>query len=264
MKFCSIASGSSGNCTFVGTEDTRVLIDVGISKKRIEEGLLGIDESPLNIDYILITHEHIDHVKGLGVMSRKYHIPILATKETIQAILSMDSLGKLDEALFLPITPEVEFPLKNLSVKPVKISHDAANPVCYTISDKQHKVGIATDLGTYDERILRNLSDCEALLLEANHDVSMLEVGPYPYYLKQRILGERGHLSNDSSGQLLKQLLHPELKAVFLGHLSKENNYPDLAYQTVWNELQNAGSQIEAVPRIIVANRDCPSEPVVI
>lgn len=233
MRLCSIASGSSGNCIYVGSDATHLLVDVGVSGKRTELGLNSLGLSAAELDGILITHEHADHISGLGVLSRKYGIPVYATRGTIEEMKSSRSLGKVDESLFHPIKAEEKFSIKDLIVDPMKISHDAAEPVAYRIRHGKKKVGIATDLGLFDDYIVESLKDMDALLLEANHDVNMLQVGPYPYYLKQRILGDRGHLSNENCGRLLSRLLHDKLQAIVLGHLSQENNLPELAYETV-------------------------------
>ncbi len=233
MRICSIASGSSGNCIYVGSDATHLLVDVGISGKRTEAGLKELDLSMRDIDGVFITHEHADHVAGLGVLGRKYNMPIYATKGTIEAIKRNSSLGEIPEELFMLVSADEKIIIKDLVCNPMKISHDAAEPVAYRISHGKKKVGIITDLGTYDDYTVESLKGMDALLLEANHDVNMLQVGPYPYHLKKRILGERGHLSNEMAGQLLCSLLHEKLQAVILGHLSKENNLPELAYEAV-------------------------------
>ena len=233
MRICSIASGSSGNCIYVGSDATHLLVDVGISGKRTEAGLKELDLSMRDIDGVFITHEHADHVAGLGVLGRKYNMPIYATKGTIEAIKRNSSLGEIPEELFMLVSADEKIIIKDLVCNPMKISHDAAEPVAYRISHGKKKVGIITDLGIYDDYTVESLKGMDALLLEANHDVNMLQVGPYPYHLKKRILGERGHLSNEMAGQLLCSLLHEKLQAVILGHLSKENNLPELAYEAV-------------------------------
>ena len=260
MELCSIASGSSGNCIYVGTQDTHLLVDSGISGKKIEGGLNAIGRSCRDIDGILITHEHSDHVCGLGVISRKYHIPIYATEGTINALKGYKSLGKIEEDLFVPIEADEPFLIKDLTVNPMKISHDAAQPVAYRFKHGRKKAAIATDMGTYNDYTIECLKGMDALFLEANHDINMVQVGPYPYSLKQRILGDHGHLSNEHSGKLLGLIAHDHLQSVVLGHLSKENNMPQLAYETVRVELlmgKNAytGSEFP----ISVAKRDTVS-----
>lgn len=240
MRLCSLASGSSGNCIYVGSDTTHLLVDVGVSMKKTEAALNTIDLTLKDIDGILITHEHSDHIGGLGVIARKYNIPMYASVGTIAAIQKMSSLGKVDHELFVPINKDERFVLKDVTVNPMKISHDAAQPLAYRFYHGNKKVAVVTDLGTYNDYTVECLRGMNALLLEANHDVNMLQVGPYPYYLKQRILGERGHLSNELTGRLLSELMHDDLKAVVLGHLSKENNLAELAYETVRTEVTMA------------------------
>ncbi|MCI8281225.1 MAG: MBL fold metallo-hydrolase [Lachnospiraceae bacterium] len=261
MKLCSIASGSSGNCIYVGSQNTHLIVDAGISGRRIEEGLNEIGLTTREMDGILITHEHSDHVSGLGVLARKHGIPIYATKGTIQAILGMKTLGKMDEGLFREIEADREFSLGDVEISPVAISHDAAQPVSYILRQKDKSIGIITDLGKYDQYIIERFQGLNVLLLEANHDIHMLQVGNYPYYLKQRILGDRGHLSNELSGQLLGQLLHDRFKTVLLGHLSKENNYEKLAYETVRLEVAMGDNPYKGDDfPIYVAKRDSVSQ----
>ena len=261
MRLCSIASGSSGNCIYVGSNHTHLLVDTGISKKRIEEGLKELEIKGEELDGILITHEHADHIQGLGVFSRKYEIPIYGTPGTIRGIRDYKNLGKMPEGLFHEIQVDKDFKLGDIDVHPFAISHDAAQPVGYRVECGDHSVGIATDLGKYNEYIIENLQNLDALLLEANHDIRMLQVGKYPYYLKQRILGDRGHLSNENAGRLLCRLLHDNMKAIFLGHLSRENNYEELAYETVCSEVTLGDNPYKSRDfKIQVAKRDCISE----
>ena len=257
MELCSIASGSSGNCIYVGTDATHLLVDVGISGKKTEAGLNSIGQSLKNIDGILVTHEHSDHICGLGVLSRKYHIPIFSTRGTIDAIKRSSSVGKIEEELFVPIKADENFRIKDITIEPMHTSHDAADPVAYRMRYENKKIAIATDLGTYNEYTVECLKGMDFLFLEANHDVKMLQVGPYPYQLKRRILGDRGHLSNELSGQLLKRIAHEKLQGVVLGHLSKDNNIPELAYEAVRVELA-MGSEVynEVQFPITVAKRD--------
>ena len=233
MELCSIASGSSGNCICVGTDSSHVLVDAGISGKRIENGLNSIGLKTCEMEGILVTHEHMDHIAGLGVLARRYGLPIYGTKGTLDAVASSGTVGKIDPELFHAIVPEEEFEIGDMLVHPISVSHDAADPVAYILKKENKKIGVITDLGMYDESLIAKLQDMDVLLLEANHDVHMLQTGKYPYPLKQRILSDRGHLSNELSGQLLGRLLHDKFQAVLLGHLSQENNYEKLAYETV-------------------------------
>ena len=260
MDFFSVASGSSGNCICLGSDQCHVMIDAGISGKRIEEGMNTYDYTTSDMDGVLITHEHSDHIQGLGVVARKYGLPIYATKGTADAILQSSSVGKIDPSLFHVIEAGKTFFIGNLAICPMSISHDAAAPVAYLVSDGRHRVGIVTDLGYYDADIVSHMEGLDALLLEANHDIHMLQVGAYPYPLKQRILGERGHLSNETSGQLLGQILHDGMQHILLGHLSKENNYDELAYETVRLEISLGDNPYRGNDfPIEVAKRDRPS-----
>ena len=240
MRLCSIASGSSGNCIYVGSDNTHLLVDVGISGKRVEQGLNSLELTGKDIDGILITHEHSDHIKGLGVIARKHQIPVYATGGTLEALSEMN-LGKIPEGIFHEIHEDEPFEIRDLTVNPFMIPHDAA------------------------QYIVNHLQNLDALLLEANHDIRMLQVGKYPYYLKQRILGDRGHLSNENAGRLLCRLLHDNMKAIFLGHLSRENNYEELAYETVCSEVTLGDNPYKSRDfKIQVAKRDCISEAITV
>ena len=232
MRLVSIASGSSGNCIYVGSDQSHILVDAGISNKRIEQGLNDIGLKGAELDGVVITHEHSDHIKGLGVLARKHHVPIYGTEETLKEIAANTRLGEYPKELLHPILPDVDFQIGDL-------------------------VAVATDMGHYDQYVIDHLKDLDALLLEANHDVNMLETGPYPYYLKRRILGDHGHLSNENAGRLLNYILNDKLKYVLLGHLSKENNYEALAYETVRFEIDQGDTPYKAKDfPIEVAKRD--------
>lgn len=260
MRISTVASGSSGNCIYVGSDNTHILIDAGISKKRIETGLKSNDVDINDVQGIFITHEHIDHINGLGVVSRKYNIPIYATDLTIDAIKSNSKLGAIDEDLFCEIKADETFEIGDLLVKPFEISHDAVKPVAYRVECEDKAVAVATDMGKFDDYIISNLSDLDALVIEANHDVRMLLAGAYPYYLKQRILGDKGHLSNETSAKLIDRILNDKLKYIMLGHLSKENNYEELAYETVKAEIMMSESKYKPGDfDIQVAKRDVNS-----
>lgn len=261
MRFVSIASGSSGNCIYAGTDDTHILVDAGISNKRIQQGLNEIGVSGNDLSGILITHEHSDHVKGLGVLARKYEVPIYGTEETLEKISKLSSLGSYPAHLCRPIQPDVEFCIGDMKFMPFHIDHDAADPVGYRIHSGRKTVAVATDMGHFDKYIIRHLQGLDAILLESNHDVNMLQTGPYPYYLKRRILGEHGHLSNETAGRLLNYIVHDGLKSIVLGHLSKENNYAELAYETVKLEITMGDNPYKGTDfSITVARRDEMSE----
>ncbi len=261
MRLVSIASGSSGNCIYIGSDSSHILVDAGISNKRIEQGLneIGLKGSELN--GIVITHEHSDHVKGLGVLARKHGVPIYGTRETLEEIEGMKSLGSYSRDLLHPIEPDVEFSIGDLQIQPFSVDHDAANPVAYRVQCGRSSAAVATDMGHFDQYIIDHLQNLDALLLESNHDVNMLQTGPYPYYLKRRILGNHGHLSNENAGRLLNHILHDNLKHILLGHLSKENNYEALAYETVRLEINQGECPYRASDfSIEVAKRDQMSQ----
>lgn len=231
MRFCSLTSGSSGNSIYVGDEKTDILVDCGASGKYIKEALdsigVGLPKA------IVITHEHNDHISGLGVLQRRYNIPMYMTSETLRCIRDDTKLGKLDTDLLFEIKKDKIFNLGTLELLPFGIKHDAVDPVGFRIRSKDKTVAVATDMGCYDEYTVDNLRGLDAVLLEANHDERLLEYGSYTYDLKERIRSGFGHLSNSDSGRLLCEIASEKLKSVFLGHLSGENNYPEMARLTV-------------------------------
>ena len=253
MRMVSIASGSSGNCIYIGSDSTHLLVDAGISNKRIQQGLNEIGLTGNDVNGILITHEHSDHIKGLGVMLRRYGLPVFATAKTIDAVLDSRYIGKVDKDLFHPIEADHPFQLDDITVEASHVWHDAADPVCYSFYSEGFKASIATDLGDYDEYLVEKIRDSHILFVEANHDVNMLQVGSYPYYLKRRILGDHGHLSNERCAQLIEDTVTEKTQKVYLGHLSKENNFAELAYETVKVALTEPDFLME------VAKRDCIS-----
>lgn len=261
MRLLSIASGSSGNCIYVGDDTTHILIDAGISGKRIEAGLNSAGISGKDLDAVFVTHEHADHIGGLGVLARKFDVPIYSTRGTIAGISMSKSVGDIDGQLFQTIRRNENISVGSLMIQAVPVSHDAAEPVCYKVSNGAASVAVATDMGYYTEEIVEKLRGLDAILLEANHDVNMVQVGPYPYYLKQRILGKKGHLSNESAGRLLSEILHDDMKHIFLGHLSRENNLPQLAHEAVRLEITMGENPYQASDfDIRVAQRSEPSE----
>ena len=220
MRLCSIASGSSGNCIYVGSEATHLLVDVGISGKKAEAGLNSLGLTGRDLDGILVTHEHMDHVAGLGVMARKYEVPIYATTGTLEEIQKMGNLGKIDPALFREVKEDVKLTIKDLTVNPMKISHDAAQPVGYRIAygDKKGR-NLYGFLGVYNDYTVECLKGMDALL-EGIMMWKMLQVGPYPYYLKQRILGKEDTFPMKIPASCFVEF-YDKLQAIVLGHLSK-------------------------------------------
>lgn len=235
MKICSIASGSSGNCIYVETGKTKLLIDAGLSGKRVVSGLHNIGVEGKDLDGILVTHDHNDHVKGVGILSRKFDIPIFANTGTWGEI--ENKVGKLKEENIKVFENNRDFQIKDFLIESFSTPHDANDSVGFSLYGENKKMSIATDLGYLDNRILCQIYGSDMVILEANHDEEMLKVGSYPWFLKKRILGDKGHLSNEGAGNALVKLVEKGLKKVLLAHLSRENNFPELAYQTVYNTL---------------------------
>ncbi|NLU07235.1 MBL fold metallo-hydrolase [uncultured Clostridium sp.] len=257
MIFCSLYSGSSGNSIFLASHHTKILVDAGLSGKSIEKGLTRIGYKANEIDAILVTHEHIDHIKGVGVLSRKYNIPIYANFLTWKAM--MKSIGKIKENNIRVITKNT-ININDMDITGFSISHDAVDPYGYAIDCHNKRACIATDLGFIPEETKSILKNSDVILLESNHDVEMLKFGPYPYELKRRILGKKGHLSNDDCGKAILDILNSsKFKRIVLGHLSKINNYPELAYQTVAATLSTAGVKLNVDVNVSTAKRNEPS-----
>ncbi len=230
IKFCSLFSGSSGNCIFIGTDNTKILIDAGVSGAKIATALQEIGENPQDLSAIFVTHEHSDHVASVGILSRRFNLPIYATEKTWQAMGK--GPGKIipENKRILRAGDSVE--LSDLKIKSFSVSHDAADPVAYTFTRGDRKISVATDMGFVSDQVRENVTGSDLILLESNHDVGMLKAGPYPYPLKQRILGQQGHLSNVAAADFLVELALAGTQRIFLGHLSQENNTPECAYET--------------------------------
>lgn len=236
MEFCSIFSGSSGNCLYVASDRTKILVDAGLSGKKIQEGLNEIGINPCEIDAIVITHEHDDHIKSAGILSRRFNIPIYANTNTWEAMI--DKLGEIKRENIKIFDDYNSFEIGDVFVIPYEIPHDAVKPCGYSFTNGKVKISIATDIGYASDTVKENIKDSDLILLESNHDVEMLKVGPYPYPLKLRILGDKGHLSNEAAGDTIVDILNSKIKKIILGHLSKTNNYPQLALRTVLSILE--------------------------
>ena len=263
MKFCSLYSGSSGNSIFIASEKSKVLIDAGLPGKKIEEALCNIGENAKDLNGIFVTHEHSDHIKGIGVLSRKYDIPIFANADTWSAMEK--SIGKIKEHNIKIMDRRSTIYINDLDIISFNIPHDAVAPVGYTLHCNGKKVSVTTDFGIYTEEIRDNIKDSEVILLESNHDVNMLKFGPYPYVLKRRILSEVGHLSNDDCGKAIVDLIkYKSNKKIILGHLSGTNNHPDLAFETVMATLRENNIKQNEDIELSMANRHCPSELIVV
>lgn len=258
MDICSIASGSSGNCVYVSAGNTKLLVDAGISGKRIIDGLASINVDVSELNGILVTHEHIDHIQGVPVLAKKYNLDIYGTQKTLKFIYDT-AKGKLGTGELKPVKADEEFVIGDMTIHPFATSHDALDPVCYRIEGEGKSVAMATDLGYYNDYIVNNLMGLDGIYIESNHDKNILMVGHYPYNLKIRIAGEKGHLSNDDAAELLKAIASDKLKFAILAHLSKENNYAELAYETVKAKL-SCGCSLADDFELTVAYRDIPSD----
>lgn len=254
IKFCSLYSGSSGNSIFIGVGKTKILIDAGLSGIKITKALSLIDESPGELSAILITHDHIDHVKGAGILSRKYNIPIYANEGTWESMKNLIGPVALENIRVFYTGTTLD--IGRLAIKSFPIPHDAAEPVGFNFFAENKKVTVATDIGHINRELIENLENSELILLESNHDTEMLRVGSYPWPLKKRISGGMGHLSNDMAGKVVCNLASKGTCKFFLGHLSRENNFPELAYQTVYNALCENKIEIGKDITLEIATRD--------
>jgi phosphoribosyl 1,2-cyclic phosphodiesterase len=251
--FCPLASGSKGNCVYLGTKNSKVLIDAGISTKNIKErlGEIGVDLS--EIDAVFVSHEHTDHIQGLKVLALKHNIPIIANSQTAKAILD-----ELDECPKFKIFQTGEpFEFQDLHVHPFSIQHDAVDPVAFTFSFDTYKVGVCTDLGFVTSLVTHHLSKCNLLYVESNHKPSMVHASARPMSYKQRVLSRMGHLSNEACGKLLTEVSHDALKQIYLAHLSSECNSPEVALSTVSSILEESGIRIP----IAIAHQEKKSTP---
>lgn len=260
LKFCSLASGSSGNCLYLKAGGTAILVDAGITCKKVCEGLEQIGESPCNIKACFVTHDHSDHIKGVPLLMRKFRIPVYATDGTLTAIALSDKKDVPRELMY-ELVPDREVTIGDISVCPFRISHDAVDPVCYTIRHGNRKLGMATDLGEFTDYTLGHLAGSNALYVEANHNKNMLMMGPYPYQLKLRIDSPLGHLSNEACGEMVSRIMTQELRTVMLAHISADNNFEELAYRTVSQIVTEAAAErgIDA-PTVVVADRFKPTD----
>lgn len=253
IKFCSLFSGSNGNCLFFGNQKTKILIDAGLSRKAVFTALKSIDQDPEDIKGILLTHEHIDHIKGAGVISRTLDIPIYATYGTWQGCLPL--MGKLSEKNMVLIEAKKTFNIDDLVIEPFKIPHDANDPVGYCLKSGDNKITIATDIGKMTKSLLNVFQNSSLLFLESNHDIEMLKTGRYPMSLKQRILGDKGHLCNEIAAKTVAYMVKAGVERIVLGHLSEKNNFKELAYVTTAAQMKKEGLHPGKDATVDVADR---------
>ena len=261
----TLASGSSGNSTVIGdSEGNNFLVDCGISCKRIVSSMAELSVSPESIKGIFITHEHTDHISGLMMLMKKYKIPVFASLGTLSEIARCKNFDNAYKKLMYKINVNHPFYFNDFKVNCFNIPHDAAEPLGFSFEKYDTKVSVCTDFGMATDEIEAGLKGSNALVIEANHDERLLEAGRYPFNLKRRILGDRGHLSNENSGKLITRLWNEDMKHIFLGHLSDENNMPELAFETVRCELLMKHKSYGDFTKLVVANRDNVSEKVVL
>lgn len=253
FKYCSLYSGSSGNSFFVQSDKTNLIIDAGVSLKKITTALEEININGKDINAILVTHDHIDHTKSLATLSNKFNIPVYANEKTWNAIPNIADKISIDNKKTFNISES--FSIGDIKILPFHTPHDAADPCGFNLYNSNKKISIATDIGYVSEELLNHLKDSSCILLESNYDPEVLKCSSYPYILKQRILSNKGHLSNASAGKTLSSLYNFGLKNALLVHLSKENNFPELAYETIKTETINCKNL-----SIDIAPRDNPSK----
>ncbi len=258
LTLCPLFSGSAGNSIYISCGGIKLLVDAGMAASRIEAELREIGVSLGDIDAMLITHEHVDHIRGVGVLCRKYGMPVYANEGTWEAILAKDS--RIPARCVRTFYTGEDFYIGGVNVHPFAIPHDAAEPVGYAFSCKGLKCAVATDIGHIQREWVEAVCGSQAVVLEANHDVEMVHRGMYPQRLKQRILGRNGHLCNEDSARALLELVKSGTRAVFLAHLSPDNNLPELAYNTVCEALTMAGYDVKDEICVHVARRDRVSD----
>ena len=246
VKVCVLASSSSGNSTFLRTERTRILIDAGLSKRDILARLANIGEVAENLDAILVTHEHSDHVSGLVALAKSLNVPIYITRLTAPAIPWAEYMPKLD-----CFQAGTTFTIGDIDIDSFTIPHDAIDPVGFCFRSQGIKVGLVTDLGYVTDSIKFHLRGADLLVLESNHDLEMLKVGPYPWSVKQRVMGRKGHLSNDIVSDFIRQDLDSSISTLVLGHLSEHNNHPEIVRVTAGQALERSGRAL--FTRLVVA-----------
>ena len=251
VKICVLASGSSGNCTFISTGQTRVLVDAGLSARQIRERLSAIGEDLERIDAIFITHEHTDHIGGLQSIAKKFTVPIYVARLAAPRLCWDGCKPKVE--LFQAGSG---FSVGDLDIQTFTIPHDAADPVGFALRAPGLKVAICTDLGYIPESVKFHLRDTDFLVLESNHDLEMLKVGPYPWAIKQRVMGRNGHLSNDAVSQFILDDLDAKVGTLVLGHLSEQNNHPAIARLSAEQALKRRAHSA----RLAIAERGKPTE----
>ncbi|MBO8155661.1 MAG: MBL fold metallo-hydrolase [Bacillaceae bacterium] len=243
LHFSVLASGSTGNAFYIGTDNQKLLVDAGLSGKQMERLMEEIDLDPSELDGILVTHEHSDHIKGLGIMARRYDLPIYANEKTWKAMDGQIGELSVDQKFVFDLGSTKTF--GDIDVESFGVSHDAAEPMFFVFHHNRKKVALVTDLGYVSERIKKTVEDADAYIFEANHDVEMLRMGKYPWNVKRRILSDRGHVSNEDCALALTDIIGNRTKRIYLAHLSQDNNMKDLARMSVSQILNDHGFPVD-------------------
>lgn len=243
LRFSVLASGSTGNAFYIESDKEKLLVDAGLSGKQMDKLFSEVQVSPSELSGILVTHEHSDHIKGLGILARKYNLPIYANEKTWKAM--ENSIGKIGLDQKFTFNMEEVKTFGDIDVESFGVSHDAAEPMFYVFRNGGKKVALVTDLGYVSERIKKTVEGADAYIFEANHDVGMLRMGRYPWSVKRRILGDSGHVSNEDCGLALTDIIGNNTKRIYLAHLSKDNNMKDLARMSVGNILVERGIEVD-------------------
>lgn len=254
LRFSPLFSGSSGNAIYVGCDEAHLLVDAGMSGARVIQALEGIGIAPGSLSGILVTHEHVDHIRGIGVLSRKFDLPIYATSGTWAAMEG--KIGAVAEKNQRFVDPEINFFVGPMEIMAFSTPHDAADSVGYAFELETARFALATDIGCVRDSWFKHVRGADAVLLESNYDPDMLKAGPYPYDLKKRILSRHGHLSNDDAGETAAKLIEAGARQIVLGHLSKENNFPELALRSTEIALMAEGIEMGRDADVRVALRD--------